>query len=322
MSVSVQAVLSLAQRKFDASNAHAQAGRKLISRSPGLSTFRLLQWRHIVWNDLRLASAMLEQPLLPFSPRNASARLPSNLTDQAHVLALATNQLVPTSPRLSTKAAYDLFLGLHQICLALGMPLVEEKQTLAIENVYYGTAYQLCLMTADVRSIDPRPFSASDSLVLCAASFMWSCVPSFVSYRIIFPSVVEIIQSQLLGQLYERLVHEVDLVGSWRDQARLESLLWVLFVGTIAANTTSSDNNPWMPQPARPWFGKALREIMVELQVHSVGDLERALRLFPWATPFSSGDCRMLWNKVALSDFEDASAFYASGMSVGDLRTV
>lgn len=315
MVVSVQTILSLVQRRIDASKAHAQAGRKLISKGLGLSTFRLLQWRHIVWNDLRLASALLECPTLPFSPRNASAKLPPSLIDQAHLLTLATEQLIPTSSRLSTKAAYDLFLGLHQIGLALGMPLVEEKHLLAIENVYYGNVYQLCLMTAEIRTIDLRSFSASDSLVLSAASFIWACTPSFVSLKGVFPSVMDILQSQLLRQLYERLVHEVDLMGSWQKQARLESLLWVLSVGTIAANTISSGDNPWMPQPVHPWFVKKLREIAVELHVRSVDDLERALRLFPWADPFSSEDCRMMWARLALSNVEDAPAFNVSGTS-------
>lgn len=100
--VSLQASSSLYEGDSNAAKAHTKGVCDLISKSFDLSTYEHWNWEHIIWNDIRVASVHLEKPLIPYRPRNMSAKLPASLTHKARQLASVTVQMISFLPRLCT----------------------------------------------------------------------------------------------------------------------------------------------------------------------------------------------------------------------------
>ena len=303
MLVAIQVNLALGDKEYDAAKTHMRCVHDLVTKAGGLQTFGYTQWRHTIWNDLKLASALLERPMLEFGIRLESqhAYFPADVNSQAHRLSLETVRMIPTSPKLNSEMAYDLFNRLHQLCLGFDTTLHEEAHFFAVENALYSIVYQLCNAIAD--SQGDSQCTPIDMLILGAQLSTWTCMPSLVNMRALFNTVINTIQSKLVYRLWNGL--KPDLILSWEADAKLDSLLWVLFQASSAAVSVCSSGETWMPSYMLESFLTTTKQVALRLGVSSLSDFERVLRSFPYSENVFGDDCKMLWAQMGLDGMGD-----------------
>jgi hypothetical protein len=300
MLVAIQVNLALGDKEYDAAKTHMQCVHNLVTKAGGLQTFGYTQWRHTIWNDLKLASALLERPMLEYGLRleSADSHFPTEVNNEAHRLSLETVRMIPTSGTLTSEMAYDLFNRLHQLCCSFDTTLSTEQHFTALENNFYTTVYQLCNMIADCQ---PRnECSDTDMLILGAQLSTWTCMPSLVNMRALFNTVINTIHSKLVYRLWNGL--KPDLILQWEATARLDSLLWVLFHASTAAISVCSTGETWMPPYMLDSFVINTRQVAMRLQITSLAQFERTLRKFPYSENVFGEDCRMLWARMGFDD--------------------
>jgi hypothetical protein len=300
MLVAIQVNLALGDKEYDAAKTHMRCVNDLVTKAGGLQSFGYTQWRHTIWNDLKLASALLERPMLEYGVRMESINctFPADVNSEAHRLSLETVRMIPTSDTLTSATAYDLFNRLHQLCLSFDTSLSEEAHFLAVENAFYSNTYQLCNLIADGQS--HTECSDTDMLVLGAQLSTWMCMPSLVNMRALFNTVINTIQSKLVYRLWNGL--KPDLILQWESTAKLDSLLWIMFQASSAAISVCSTGETWMPAYMLESFLTTTRQVAMRLQIHSLADFEKTLRKFPYSENVFGDDCRMLWTQMGLDD--------------------
>ncbi|CAD0095910.1 unnamed protein product [Aureobasidium vineae] len=300
MLVAIQVNLALGDKEYDAAKTHMRCVTDLVTKAGGLQSFGYTQWRHTIWNDLKLASALLERPMLEYGLRleSTNATFPPEVNTEAHRLSLETVRMIPTSGTLTSELAYDLFNRLHQLCLSFDTTLSEEAHFLAVENAFYTIVYQLCNSIADSQS--HNECSDTDMLILGAQLSTWTCMPSLVNMRALFNTVINTIQSKLVYRLWNGL--KPDLILQWESTAKLDSLLWVLFQASSAAISVCSTGETWMPTYMLESFLTTTRQVTMRLQIHSLAHFEKTLRSFPYSENVFGDDCRMLWTQMGLDD--------------------
>ncbi|KAI4722746.1 hypothetical protein E4T48_00888 [Aureobasidium sp. EXF-10727] len=300
MLVAIQVNLALGDKEYDAAKTHMRCVTDLVTKAGGLQSFGYTQWRHTIWNDLKLASALLERPMLEYGLRleSVNATFPPEVNTEAHRLSLETVRMIPTSGTLTSELAYDLFNRLHQLCLSFDTTLSQEAHFLAVENAFYTIVYQLCNSIADSQS--HNECSDTDMLILGAQLSTWTCMPSLVNMRALFNTVINTIQSKLVYRLWNGL--KPDLILQWESTAKLDSLLWVLFQASSAAISVCSTGETWMPTYMLESFLMTTRQVTMRLQIHSLAHFEKTLRSFPYSENVFGDDCRMLWTQMGLDD--------------------
>ncbi|KAI4730622.1 hypothetical protein E4T49_01528 [Aureobasidium sp. EXF-10728] len=300
MLVAIQVNLALGDKEYDAAKTHMRCVTDLVTKAGGLQSFGYTQWRHTIWNDLKLASALLERPMLEYGLRleSVNATFPPEVNTEAHRLSLETVRMIPTSGTLTSEMAYDLFNRLHQLCLSFDTTLSQEAHFLAVENAFYTIVYQLCNSIADSQS--HNECSDTDMLILGAQLSTWTCMPSLVNMRALFNTVINTIQSKLVYRLWNGL--KPDLILQWESTAKLDSLLWVLFQASSAAISVCSTGETWMPTYMLESFLMTTRQVTMRLQIHSLAHFEKTLRSFPYSENVFGDDCRMLWTQMGLDD--------------------
>lgn len=298
MLVAIQVNLALGDKEYDAAKTHMRCVHDLVTKAGGLQTFGYTQWRHTIWNDLKLASALLERPLLEFGLRmeSAQATFPPQVNSEAHRLSLETVRMIPTSAQMTSEMAYDLFNRLHQLCLSFDTMLTEEAHFFAVENNFYSIVFQLCNLIADSQT--HIECSATDMLILGTQLSTWMCMPSLVNMRALFNTVINTIQSKLVYRLWNGL--KPDLILHWEAEAKLDSLLWVLFHASAAAINVCSTGETWMPVYMLESFLTTTKQVAVRLQITSLAEFERTLRSFPFSENVFGDDCKMLWAQMGL----------------------
>ncbi|THX69273.1 hypothetical protein D6D04_10336 [Aureobasidium pullulans] len=300
MLVAIQVNLALGDKEYDAAKTHMRCVTDLVNKAGGLQSFGYTQWRHTIWNDLKLASALLERPMLEYGLRleSAHATFPPEVNSEAHRLSLETVRMIPTSETLTSEMAYDLFNRQHQLCLSFDTTLTEEAHFLAVENAFYSIVYNLCNSIADSQT--HSECSDTDMLILGAQLSTWMCMPSLVNMRALFNTVINTIQSKLVYRLWNGL--KPDLILQWEATAKLDSLLWILFQASTAAINVCSSGETWMPSYMLDSFLTTTRQVAVRLQIHSLANFERTLRKFPFSENVFGDDCKMLWSHLGLDD--------------------
>ncbi|KAG9972021.1 hypothetical protein KCU98_g13509, partial [Aureobasidium melanogenum] len=300
MLVAIQVNLALGDKEYDAAKTHMRCVTDLVNKAGGLQSFGYTQWRHTIWNDLKLASALLERPMLEYGLRMESinASFPPEVNTEAHRLSLETIRMIPTSETLTSELSYDLFNRLHQVALTFDTTLSQEAHFMAFENALYTIVYQLCNSIADSQS--NNECSATDMLILGAQLCTWTCMPSLVNMRALFNTVINAIQSKMVYRLWNGL--KPDLIIQWESTAKLDSLLWVLFQASSAAINVVSSGETWMPTYMLESFLTTTKQVTMRLRIHSLAHFERTLRSFPYSENVFGEDCRMLWTQMGLDD--------------------
>ncbi|KAG9544553.1 hypothetical protein KCV01_g24785, partial [Aureobasidium melanogenum] len=281
MLVAIQVNLALGDKEYDAAKTHMRCVTDLVTKAGGLQSFGYTQWRHTIWNDMKLASALLERPMLEYGLRMESinASFPPEVNAEAHRLALETIRKIPTSETLTSELSYDLFNRLHQVSLTFDTTLSQEAHFMAFENALYTIVYQLCNSIADSQS--NTECSATEMLILGAQLCTWTCMPSLVNMRALFNTVINAIQSKMVYRLWNGL--KPDLILQWESTAKLDSLLWVLFQASSAAINVVSSGETWMPSYMLESFLTTTKQVTMRLQIHSLAHFERTLRSFPYS---------------------------------------
>ncbi|KAI5275186.1 hypothetical protein E4T47_01725 [Aureobasidium subglaciale] len=300
MLVAIQVNLALGDKEYDAAKTHMRCVTDLVNKAGGLQSFAYTQWRHTIWNDLKLASALLERPMLEYGLRmeSANATFPSEVNSEAHRLSLETVRMIPTSETLTSAMAYDMFNRLHQLCLAFDTTLSQESHFLAVENTFYTLVYQLCNLISDSQT--QTECSDTDMLVLGAQLSTWMCMPSLVNMRALFNTVINTIQSKLVYRIWNGL--KPDLIIQWEAAAKLDSLLWILFQASSAAISVCSSGETWMPTYMLESLLTTTKQVAMRLQIHSMAHFEKTLRNFPYSENVFGDDCRMMWRQMGLDD--------------------
>ncbi|KAK4996763.1 hypothetical protein LTR66_003704 [Elasticomyces elasticus] len=293
------ASLAIKDHDREASDAHMNAVQRLVAAKGGLATFAEAAYKSVLWIDLRLAATGLRSPMLPYCPRNDWIALPADLIRRARTLALHT---LPKSPAtFDYVSAHDLFYGLHQMSLAYDVQYASQADAWAVQNAFYRTGYQICLMTSYICQ-EPHehhqqaarapvsPYTSVESaLVLAAQMFVWATLR-----RAPLMSHIEAIP---LYHLYNHLNQQQELLSCWAREASLEALLWVLFLGTAAALNVPQKRTP-SSQPVLPWFLENIRNVTSELEIVRLEEFELTLRYFPWTEHFSRGNCVLVWHEM------------------------
>ncbi|KAJ9622807.1 hypothetical protein H2203_006459 [Taxawa tesnikishii (nom. ined.)] len=294
MSVSAQASLAIRDGELETARQHTQAVRQLVTTKRDLATFGPNQWRITAWTDLRVAAMLHKVPLVPFLPPQPRTTLPSDLLFRAHDLARAATSTLPFEEDFDEPTAFDLFNRLHQMALVFAKEYAGQADLEAIQDVYYRSDYQIILK---IGRIPPQgDFQATHALFFAAMIFCWSCHCYSATMS---PSQVHLVHRMFLG-----LAAQESLIQFWRDEAKagLESLLWVLFIGTMAAQTANMEFEAWMPQLAPVWFLRQLREVVDQLDITDLVGFERTVRLFPWTDHFCKNYCKAIWEQLSMSD--------------------
>ncbi|KAK4995187.1 hypothetical protein LTR66_004938 [Elasticomyces elasticus] len=297
--ITTAASLAIKDHDREASDAHMNAVQRLVTAKGGLATFADAAYKSVLWIDLRLAATGLRSPMLPYCPRNDWIALPEDLIRRARTLALHTLPKVPAT--FDDVSAHDLFYGLHQMSLAYDVQYARQADAWAVQNAFYRTGYQICLMTSYIcqephehhRQTARAPVSpytsVESALILAAQMFVWATLR-----RAPLMSHIEAIP---LYHLYNHLNQQHELLKRWGREASLEALLWVLFLGTAAALNVRH-KRPSSSQPVLPWFLENIRKVSSELEIVKIEEFELTLRIFPWTEHFSRGSCVLVWHEM------------------------
>jgi hypothetical protein len=99
--------------------------------------------------------------------------------------------------------------------------------------------------------------------------------------------------SELLYRLLQRLHGSLEpiLPGWWNaDRERMEWLLWILFVGGVAADGREE----------RAWFVSELGNLCMELGIWTLEGLKEGLKRVVWQEAWCADRCARLWDDLTL----------------------
>lgn len=321
--MSCLAGLTLRDEGVDAARVHMNA---VIKHNPDLSRYGDVPFRLLARNDLLLAAADGSRPSLPFSPRQTHLKPRAPILFMAGQSALRTMDLLPQACQ-GQAVVHTIFLKLHELGLLCDLDQATETDVRVLDSVMYCTEYHLCLAASVSGTQDiSGPF---DSVVLAAQLFASS------SMRFTFHTWQSAPQPKTLRQLYTSLKQSERLLEEWEKHGRLESLLWVLFIGRSTARNLLLKREPWVSHLTDTgqsrnseshtnttlsfqkrigslgtdsvfflgsFLVKKLQDVVRKLKINNADEFERVLRLFPWTEHFSAKDCEQTWNEIEPED--------------------
>lgn len=280
--------LSLGDDGPEAALIHLKAATKIaMKQTPGLFTFTEVQWRTLVWNDLRIAGASFTKPILPYAPRSLSANPPRAIGVESNRLAEISMSMMPEANfGDSAKQVYLVFQKLHTVCLIYderGPPT--PPIIMAHMGAYHWLVHHLCALTSEKCVLDKSGsdlkminFTAGAGMLLAGQLFAWSCMPSQNHHKIHLPPNKSIVEVRILRVLIQGLREQTgnDLVYFWQSQMRLEALIWVLVIagGTCLQNTDGSEEDV-------SWISKELKRVGNTLGYEKKEQYFEAFECFP-----------------------------------------
>lgn len=175
MTMSSLARISLADEEPESAISSMKAIQHVLG--PNLAASRKLEWRVIIWTDLRLASTLLQAPYLPYCGRRQDPRgyLPVAFHQNASSLTAETMKTIPSPMPQETE---ELFYRLHMESMVLtsgkNLPVPRETLLWVMQDMPYQTVYRLCALVAERTK---RDFNISLAVLLAMRLYAWACAP-------------------------------------------------------------------------------------------------------------------------------------------------
>lgn len=169
--------ISLADEEDAIAALHVDAVRKLLATNS--TTVRRAQWRIISWTDLRLASTLLQKPLLDYRMQHTKTQVPAKLLMAAELHTAKTMDAVQgCGMDIFGQEAEDLLLELHvqsEAYTSGNCVFSSTNDALEVmQGVPYKTMYSLSVLVAEQVK---TPFSPAQAILLAMRIYAWSCVP-------------------------------------------------------------------------------------------------------------------------------------------------
>lgn len=268
-----------------------------------------VHWYTIVWTDLRIATTLHQDPLLPYCPQeyDLEQQVPQQMPRCAVMLAGKTMSLMPFD--MYREDTLDLLYRLHLGCITFtqgdGVAVLERKTFWAVQELAYKGMYPMCRLLARG---EKRPFSTSHAIFLSMRMFAWTCVPKYtpgqVRIKVCHTPLMKRVSEKALDSLYKGMRVQKNLVCWWKREARLECLLWLLFVAWGLASTECfGHQGKFMPEfHATEWFLTNLSKVVLALDLQSKDKLEEELRRFPWVDHFNGANLDRFWQQHIMEE--------------------
>lgn len=314
MLVSTQISRSLADRDYETAKAHMKALQKIVmsnppwtpntnhGRQPSFLTMDSLAFPHLMVNDLRIASIMGEIPMMPLQACLEPHPTPPVLTAEALRRSVITLQYLP--PGLDN--AYDTVNDWHQLSMMLDHRYAQDLDVQSQFNISFRAFHCLCESVAESQEYADAnpgtPIRPLDAILLCMLVFVRTCLPSEMPNRFQIP-IANDIEVLLIGRVYQGLLSTDDILIFWlNSRASLESLLWVLYRGTV----TSCKFNL---KDELVWFSDRLRVVAAFLNIVDFDRAGQALKIFPWNVNHLDKDFSLTCKKLGCSRWNEQAEY-------------
>lgn len=150
---------------------HMKAVQQFVGPNfPGLND---VQWRAIVWTDLRLASTLLQDPFLPYNSRRRDRQSYVRPELQKQVQS-RTAQTMDLIPGLMPDETRQLFEGLHLESAAYTTEFFRHDTQWPMQDVPYHVVYRLCVLLSEGTR---HSLTAPQAVLLAMQAYAWTCVP-------------------------------------------------------------------------------------------------------------------------------------------------
>lgn len=249
-----------------------------------------VQWRLVVWNDLRYAMKSATLPTLqyymPPSLTDALSQIDGSVTVEARRLALSNWKHLKKYPDLEKGVWFQLLISLHIVSI------VANSRTSAIQHADLATAYeaeyQAHTIAANLATqIEPKETSVIANVLIIACQLHILATTSGFA-----PSTVEL-RETLLDKARSGLLKSN--IGNDAEQAWTHdpALLWVM--STFA--THSMDGGFQHSQ----FFTQRLAATVDAKRLPSRCAFERMLRAWPWTNTWHPSKVPTLWAEVLVA---------------------
>lgn len=288
--------------EYETSSTYLVGLRRLIEMRGGLSALShndALQ-RSIMWyvtnmkctrngllnyrSEFHLAAAWRTRPYFEFRPSFSTSSLPEELLVEA---SSSTSLHAISSNRTYSEGLNDVYTSLKELALAFEWEGNSNIDRPLLSNMLNEAETKLGLFMTyfDESRLTESLIGASilDALIAGAYIFLYGAIR-----KVPIPlKIFGIFLSRLTAAL-----NRANLEFAWATESSAEALLWVSFIGSIAASKTME----------MPWFMERVASIIRVLRIQNMTHFQGILKTFPWTNEFCSSHSHSLWKSVVISN--------------------
>lgn len=283
LTMTLLSFVEVQEGNFDNARSHIHA----VAAMDFVRSLNEVQWRLIIWNDLRYAMKLVALPTLcyfiPTFLASALADIDGAILAEARRLALGNLKHLRKLPDLDEHAWFSLLVSMHTIDSIVSHPAPMSHHTRLV--CAYEAEYRAHTIAANL-STKPRPDSITTLLIVACQLHILAVTSSFA------PSTVECREI-----LLERA--RSVLAGSNRDHNVLSSRSWA--VPMLWALTTFSAHVVDGSFGGRRQFIENLSATIDLKRPHSKAIFIRILKAWPWVDNWHQSRVSAVWEEVLVT---------------------
>ena len=243
-----------------------------------------VQWRLIIWNDLRYAMKLVILPALcyyiPTFLAVAAAEIESDILAEARRLAFGNLKHLRKLPEVDEHAWFSLLVSMHTIDILVSRPASASHHTRLL--CAYQAEYRAHTIAAEL-SAKPTPDPITTLVIHACQLHILAVTSSFA------PSTVEC-REILLSRARSVLVNFDCERDVNRSRTQLVPTLWSL--STFAAHIMDGGFND------RQFFIQNLAATVESKRLHSRASFVQILRSWPWVDSWHQSRVSAVWEEV------------------------
>ncbi|TKX27146.1 hypothetical protein C1H76_0439 [Elsinoe australis] len=276
------AYVALRDGEVEVARAHIRA----VARLAVFEEYEMHVWLFTVWTDLRLAAVTFGMPEFKYYvPPECRGGLALTKEEEVKAKRLAERNAEVSSAVSDAEVAQSLFRKMHEACMAVDK---KDVDLLTLYGHLYDLNYRLLVMTSVAwGSADGAESTVARTVLLTMQLTFWTStfyvLPQGRKFNVD-------LHAEIWGQMGKLGSAVEDVVIAWTEVARLDSLLWVVFM--LSGSALECDQN------RMPEFVKALKKVVSVMGLGRKDDFEKALGAFPWTEHWSARTCSLVWAQV------------------------
>ena len=280
LTMTLLSFVEVLEGNFDTARSHINA----VAAMDFVRNLNEVQWRLIIWNDLRYAMKLVALPTLcyyvPAFLRSALAEIDGAILAEARRLAFGNLKHLRKIPELDEHAWFSLLVSIHTIDIVVSRPVAIPHQTRLV--CAYEAEYRVHTVAANL-SEKPRPDSTTTLMTIACQLHILAVTSSFA------PSTVEC-REILLDRARSVIASSGwdENVFAIRDCA--VPMLWALT--TFCAHVIDGGFN------CRNQFIDKLAATVEMKRPHSRAIFLRLLRSWPWLDSWHQPRAIAVWEEI------------------------
>jgi len=301
LTMTLLSFVEVVEGHFDTARSHINA----VAAMDFIRNLNEVQWRLIIWNDLRYAMKLVAPPTLcyyiPTFLRSSLADIDGAVLAEARRLALGNLKHLRKLPDLDEHAWFSLLVSIHTIDLIVSHPVAMSHNIRLV--CAYEAEYRVHTIAANL-SNKPRPDSTTRLMIIACQLHILAVTSSFA------PSTVEC-REILLSRARSVIASSGRNENVCASRTFAVPMIWALT--TICTHVIDGGFG------GRRQFIEKLAATVEMKRPHSKGIFVRLLRSWPWLDSWHQSRVAAVWEEILVGRGRRWRCIATQGMS--DNRT-